>query len=591
MASESIIGIDLGTTNSEVAIVIGGKPQIVREHGDPILPSCVGLDEAGKIIVGREARNQAAAAPERTAMSVKRLMGTDKKLHLGDQEYSPQEISAFILTSLRERSVRALGHEARKAVITVPAYFTDAQRQATREAGEIAGLDVVRIINEPTAAALTYESGGQGQRKILVYDLGGGTFDVSIVAVESGVVEVLSSTGDSHLGGDDFDNTLVEHFNSRIETELGLTAIREDISLQARLRRAAEQGKIDLSDQPRVQVEEDHIASVDGEAAHFTCELRREKFEASIAEMLDRTMRAVTKALDYASLAPVDIDRVLLVGGSTRIPLIAKLLAERLGKEPHAEIDPDLCVALGAGVQAGVEMGLDMEAMLVDITPYTFGTSVVGELYGYPYDHQFVPLIRRNSKLPTTRTDLFYTLFEDQECVEFDVYQGEDPDAQKNVKIGMFKFDGLNELEGRSDEGILVTYSLDLNGILNVHAMERATEKEISGTVEDAIGHASDESLASSRERVQRQWETVQDVPDDSGEASAALVESLDSEPSRQMRDTLARARKLVDTAPEQDRSELLRLIEDLKSALSDARFTDAEAAEKCLEELLFYLE
>lgn len=591
MASESIIGIDLGTTNSEVAIVIGGKPQIVREHGDPILPSCVGLDEAGKVIVGREARNQAAAAPERTAMSVKRLMGTDKKLHLGDQEYSPQEISAFILTSLRERSVRALGHETRKAVITVPAYFTDAQRQATREAGEIAGLDVVRIINEPTAAALTYESGGQGQRKILVYDLGGGTFDVSIVAVESGVVEVLSSTGDSHLGGDDFDNTLVEHFNSRIETELGLPAIREDISLQARLRRAAEQGKIDLSDQPRVQVEEDHIASVDGEAAHFTCELRREKFEAGIAEMLDRTMRAVTNALDYASLAPVDIDRVLLVGGSTRIPLIAKLLAERLGKEPHAEIDPDLCVALGAGVQAGVEMGLDMEAMLVDITPYTFGTSVVGELYGYPYDHQFVPLIRRNSKLPTTRTDLFYTLFEDQECVEFDVYQGEDPDAQKNVKIGMFKFDGLNELEGRSDDGILVTYSLDLNGILNVHAMERATGKEISGTVEDAIGHASDESLASSRERVQKQWETVQDVPDDSGEASAALVESLDSEPSRQMRDTLARARKLVDTAPEQDRGELLRLIEDLKSALSDARFTDAEAAEKCLEELLFYLE
>ena len=444
MDSDTIIGIDLGTTNSEVAILSGGKPEVVREDGDAILPSCVGLDEAGNVIVGGRARNQAAVAPERTVLSIKRLMGSGERVPMGTEEYTPQEISAFILKALRERAARALGHDVHKAVITVPAYFTDAQRQATREAGRIAGLEVVRIINEPTAAALSYEGRGEGSRKILVYDLGGGTFDVSVVAIEEGVVEVLASTGDNHMGGDDFDRVVAERLNAHVETELGIDGARENRLLQARLRRASEQAKIELSSQPYVCVEEDHVASADGEPRHLSCELSRVDFEQDLDEMLARTMQSVTTALTDAGVRPSQLDRILMVGGSTRIPRIARLLAQRLGQEPHGEVDPDLCVALGAAVQAGIEMGQDMQSVLVDITPYTFGTGVVGELYGMPYAHQFVPLIRRNTKLPATRTEAFFTVTEEQGAVEIKVYQGEDPDALKNVEIGSFRFSGLN---------------------------------------------------------------------------------------------------------------------------------------------------
>ncbi len=365
--TDTIIGIDLGTTNSEVAIISGGKPLIVEEGGEAILPSCVGLDDTGAVIVGRQARNQAAAAPERTVLSVKRLMGSGTQVRMGNDAYTPQEISAFILRALKERADRALGRDVRKAVITVPAYFTDAQRQATREAGEIAGLTVVRIINEPTAAALSYESGGMGRRTLLVYDLGGGTFDVSVVCVEEGVVEVLATAGDNQLGGDDFDALILERLNAHIETALGIEQTRDDRLLQARLRRAAERAKIELSDQPWVRVEEDHIASVNGEARHLACELTRADFESDLEPFLDRSLQAVTTALQDAGVRPSQLDRVLLVGGSTRIPRIAAVLAERLGQEPHGEVDPDLCVALGAGVQAGIEMGQDMQAVLVDI--------------------------------------------------------------------------------------------------------------------------------------------------------------------------------------------------------------------------------
>ena len=299
-------------------------------------------------------------------------------MRMGNDAYSPQEISAFILKALKERADRALGREVRKAVITVPAYFTDAQRQATREAGEIAGLTVVRIINEPTAAALSYESGGAGSRTLLVYDLGGGTFDVSVVRIEQGVVEVLATAGDNQLGGDDFDALVLERLNAHVETALGIENARDDRLLQARLRRAAERAKIELSDQPYVRVEEDHVATVDGEAMHLTCELTRADFERDLEPFLERSLQAVTTALQDAGVRPSQLDRVLLVGGSTRIPRVAAVLTERLGQEPHGEVDPDLCVALGAGVQAGIEMGQDMQAVLVDITPYTFGTGAAG---------------------------------------------------------------------------------------------------------------------------------------------------------------------------------------------------------------------
>ena len=603
MDDEPIIGIDLGTTNSEVAIVSGGKPLVVKEDDEAIVPSCVGLDEAGNVIVGRRARNQAAAAPERTVLSVKRLMGSETRVRMGDEEYTPQEISAFVLKALKDRAARALGRDVRKAVLTVPAYFTDAQRQATREAGTIAGLEVVRIINEPTAAALSYEArGGEGQRRILVYDLGGGTFDVSVVGIEAGVVEVLASTGDNRLGGDDFDALLVERLNAWLEADAEAGAgerAREDRLLQARLQRAAERAKIELSGQPFTLVEEDHVASVHGEARHLSCEIAREEFERDVEEMLARTMRAVTTALTDANVRPSQLDRILLVGGSTRIPRIAQLLAERLGQEPHGGVDPDLCVALGAGVQAGIEMGLDMEAVLVDITPYTFGTSTVGELDGRPYGHQFVPLIRRNSKLPVTRTDVFYTLFESQESAEIKVYQGENPDALENVEIGTFLFSGLNRERGAHEHGLLFTYSLDLDGLLHVHARERTTGREIHGVVENALGRSSDGELDASRARISSLWggQEAGTGTDEKtaygGEESGPPAAGVGSPPglAEEYRDTLERAEKALGTAPVEDREEMVDLMEDLRDSLKEAQLERAAELKQEIEELLFYLD
>ena len=593
---DTIIGIDLGTTNSEVAIVSGGKPSIVEEGGEAILPSCVGLDDAGAVIVGGRARNQAAAAPERTVLSVKRLMGSGTQVRMGDGAYSPQEISAFILKALKERADRALGRDVRKAVITVPAYFTDAQRQATREAGEIAGLTVVRIINEPTAAALSYESGGAGSRTLLVYDLGGGTFDVSVVRIEQGVVEVLATAGDNQLGGDDFDALILDRLNAHVERELGVENARDDRLLQARLRRAAESAKIELSDQPYVRVEEDHVATVDGETRHLACELTRADFDSDLEPFLDRSFQAVTTALQDAGIRPSRLDRVLLVGGSTRIPRIAAVLTERLGQEPHGEVDPDLCVALGAGVQAGIEMGQDMQAVLVDITPYTFGTSAAGELYGMPYAHQFFPLIRRNSKLPAIRTDVFFTMFPDQEEVEIKVYQGEDPDALKNVEIGTFLFTGLNQSEGAHDQGLLFTYSLDLDGLLHVHSRERATGRELRGVVENVIGRSTDEELGAARERVSALWGEAGAGDGDAagGAEPSPAPAAVPPDVASETEETLARAVRALDAAPAEDREEMINLMEDLRDALKEGGAGGAERAAELrrkLDEILFYLE
>ena len=601
MESETIIGIDLGTTNSEVAIISGGRPEVVREDGEAIVPSCVGLDETGNVVVGRRARNQSVLAPERTVLSIKRRMGSDERVSMGQEEYTPQEISAFILKALRARAARALGHDVRRAVITVPAYFTDAQRQATREAGEIAGLEVVRIVNEPTAAALSYESGGEGSRRILVYDLGGGTFDVSVVAIEDGVVEVLASTGDNRLGGDDFDAVIAERLATHVETELGIEGAREDRLLRARLRRAAEEAKIELSTRPWVRVEEDHVATVDGEPKHLSCELSRADFERDIDELLARTMRSVTTALDDAGVRPGQLDRILLVGGSTRIPCIARLLAERLGQEPHGEVDPDLCVALGAAVQAGIEMGEDMRSVLVDITPYTFGTSAVGELHGLSYAHQYIPLIRRNTKLPATRTEAFFTVTEYQETVEINVYQGEDPDALKNVEIGSFRFSGLNRQRDAYDQGLLFTYHLDLDGLLKVHAVERATGREIHGVVENAMGRSTEEALAASKARLEGLWgaEDAEGEPDetagtpgDAGDTGDAHEESAGRlEASAEIQDTMERATRALETAPAEDQEEMVDLLEDLHNALREGRAEDAAAVRQNLDEILFYLE
>ncbi|HEU0021490.1 MAG TPA: Hsp70 family protein [Dehalococcoidia bacterium] len=585
MDREPIVGIDLGTTNSEVAFIFDGQPRVIKENDDGIVPSCVGLDPDGKVMVGTPARNQYIVSPERTVVSIKRKMGSVERVPMGEEYYSPQEISAFILKALKERAERALGRPVRKAVVTVPAYFTDVQRQATREAGEIAGLEVVRIINEPTAAALAYGSHSTDPQKILVYDLGGGTFDVSVVSIEAGVVEVLASIGDNHLGGDDFDQMVQEHLIEYLEGTLGLSSVREDRALQARLRRAAERAKIELSDAPYARVEEDHVGEVGGQSRHLSLELSRLDFEQDIEEALSQTMRAVTTALNDAAVRPSELEKILLVGGSTRIPRIGELLWERLGQEPHDEVDPDLCVALGAAVQAGMEMGIDVQSVLVDITPYTFGTSAIGQLYGRPYAHQFVPLIRRNAKLPATRTEVFFTMYEDQESVQVQVFQGEDPDALKNVKIGNFVFQGLNQKAGANQQGILLTYSLDLDGLLQIHAVERATGQEIRGVIENATGRSTPEELDAYRERVAGLWgdEAVE------GEVPWSEAEVGDDLPD-EMRETLERAGVALDRAAAEDREEIINLMEDIRDALREGRLDNARESKQELDEILFYL-
>src|SRR5215469_10649573 len=361
--SDIIVGIDLGTTNSEVAILRDGQPHVCTdEDGDPILPSFVGLSEDGRLLVGKAARNQWVLAPERTVKSIKRKMGQDVKVKLGDQEYRPQEISAMILKVLKDRASRELGTEVKKAVITVPAYFNDAQRQATREAGELAGLEVVRILNEPTAASLTYDPSQTALRRMLVYDLGGGTFDVSIVQAQEGVVEVQASHGDTQLGGDDFDELLFNHICDRFQRETGVD-LKANLVTRSRVLRAAEAAKRHLSEHPFARIEEEFIAESEGRPLHLNIEVSRGEYEAMIQPLLDRTMDCVQRSLDDAHLIASNINKVVLVGGSTRTPRISELLGERLGQEPHQEVNPDLCVALGASIQAGIIAGQNVGAV------------------------------------------------------------------------------------------------------------------------------------------------------------------------------------------------------------------------------------
>src|SRR5262249_12599351 len=335
--ADPIIGIDLGTTNSEVAIIRDGQPMVLEEDGDPILPSFVGLSEDRRLLVGKAAKNQWVVAPERTIKSIKRKMGQDVKVTLGTQKFTPQEISAMILRILRDRAARHLDQPVNRAVITVPAYFNDAQRQATREAGELAGLEVVRILNEPTAASLTYDPSQQEMRRMLVYDLGGGTFDVSIVQAQQGVVEVLASHGDTQLGGDDFDDLLFNHVCDLFQSEHGVD-LRENLVAKARVLRAVEAAKRHLSYHPFARVEEEFIAEKDGHALHLNIELSREQFEAMIRPLLGRTMDCVQRALDDSRVTAGQIDKVVLVGGSTRTPLVGRLLEERLNQPAHQEV-------------------------------------------------------------------------------------------------------------------------------------------------------------------------------------------------------------------------------------------------------------
>lgn len=592
---EPVIGIDLGTTNSEVAFIIDGKAQVIRENDNGIVPSCVSVDPKTKrIIVGTMAKNQAALYPDETILSVKRVMGENKTFHLNATAYTPQEISAFILRELKERAERVTGQKIAKAVITTPAYFTDAQRQATREAGQIAGLEVLRILNEPTAAALAYESEESASQRIMVYDLGGGTFDVSIVRIENGIVEVLSSTGDNQLGGDDFDAEIEDLLKEYLRSEFNVS-LNDNPVAKARLKRAAEQAKIELSSAPFTAIQEDFLAkSRSGEDIHLSYELSRFAFESTISDLLKKTMESVNKALKDASMLPSALDKIILVGGSTKIPMISSMLEEKFKMMPQLGIDPDLCVAMGAAIQAGREMGIESGTLLLDITPYTFGTSALGDVDGMPCETTFVPLIKRNSKLPTVKSEAFATLFDGQEMVDVLVYQGEKPNALDNVKIGKFDFKLSPNLPAHST--IILKFELDLNGILKIKAVEKDSGKEINGVIENAFSEIGESSLNHSKNKLNAVWESGSNGdPSSENSENAHEEHKTASGPSDTPTDDIAalldRAREVMENAPDEDKNDIIDLIEDITDAKSKGDTDKMAASVNELEDILFYLE
>ena len=579
--AEKIIGIDLGTTNSEVAVVDNGRVTVIDiTPGQPILPSFVSLADDGAILVGEPAKNQYVLYPERTIKSIKRRMGSADRVELGEASYTPQEISAIILRRLKDIAEAHLGEPVHKAVITVPAYFSDAQRQATREAGEIAGLEVARIINEPTAAALSYEANHQGHKKVLVYDLGGGTFDVSVVGIEDNVVEVLASHGNNHLGGDDFDAKIVEHVVEHLKgQDIDPTGSRKAM---ARITRAAEIAKIVLSDQPYARIEEEYLLERDGTPVNLALELSREEYEDMIAGYIDETLEATHIALKGANLTVSDIDEVLLVGGATRTPLITRRLEEDLGLTVRAEVNPDLCVATGAAIQAGMLAGETVSAVLVDITPYTFGTSALSELNGMPYPFTYVPIIHKNTPIPVTKSDVVYTLRDRQEAVLVHVYQGEDPDALNNIELGQFFVENLSKVPAGNP--IIIQFSLDLNGIMNVSAREKKTGLEKSIRIDNVLSRFQEGELETARARVDALFA---DEEKPAGTAAGATDHQL----TAQARALVEKAERLLDSATEDDREEMINLIENIKDALGNNDFPALAEPMAALSDILFYLE
>jgi len=483
-----VIGIDLGTTNSAAAALIDGRPRILTANGERLIPSVVSLAADGRVLVGTPAKHQYVVNPHSTIKSVKRFMGQDTLLKLGERACTPVEISAIILKKVRDVASACLGCPVREAVITVPAYFTDAQRQATRQAGEEAGLEVLRIINEPTAAALVYGLGQTTGQKVLVYDLGGGTFDVSIVQIDAGVVEVLATAGNNRLGGDDFDARIVDWLAREFMTKHDLDP-REDLQALARLTAAAEEAKIRLSNHPFARINEPFLLTKNGRPLNLDVELSRLTFVSLIEDLLQSTVNLTAKALQDAGLKTKDLDQVLLSGGSTRIPAVQEIVQDALGQLPRAEINPDECVALGAAVQAGLATGADVDMVLVDVNPYSLGVRCQGVSFGIHHDDLMKVIIPRNTAIPVSRSEVFTTSYDNQEEVEIQVYQGESRIASKNVLLGEFHLKGIPPMPAHEPQ-IVVNFDYDIDGMVQVSATERSTGKaktiSIKGTGEKA---------------------------------------------------------------------------------------------------------
>ena len=468
------IGIDLGTTNSVVAVMEGGKPTVIANaEGSRTTPSIVGFSKNGERLVGQLAKRQAILNPDKTIASIKRHMGDDYKVNIDGKDYTPQEISAMILRKLADDASAYLGEKVTSAVITVPAYFNDAQRQATKDAGKIAGLDVLRIVNEPTAAALAYGLEKEKSEKVLVFDLGGGTFDVSILEIGDGVHEVLSTSGDTHLGGDDFDQKIMNWMCDEFKKQEGID-LRNDKQAMQRVKEAAEKAKCELSSVMETNINLPFITADANGPKHLDLNLTRAKFEDLCRDLLNRCKTPVENALKDAGITKNDINEVVLVGGSTRIPAVQQLVKEYTGKDPNQSVNPDEVVAVGAAIQAGVLAGEVKDIVLLDVTPLTLGIETLGGV--------MTPLVPRNTTIPVSKSQVFSTAENNQTAVDIHVLQGERPMAKDNKSLGMFRLDGIPPAM-RGLPQIEVTFDIDANGIVNVSAKDKATNKEQKITI------------------------------------------------------------------------------------------------------------
>ena len=547
-----VIGIDLGTTNSVVSVMEGGDPTVIANaEGNRTTPSIVAFAKNGERLVGETAKRQAVTNPDRTIASIKRYMGSNHKVEIDGKEYTPQDISAMILAKLKADAESYLGEKVTEAVITVPAYFSDAQKQATKDAGKIAGLDVKRIINEPTAASLAYGLDKEtGSHKILVYDLGGGTFDVSILELGDGVFEVLATNGDTKLGGDDFDNAVLDFLAESFAKEHGVDLKKDKMSLQ-RLREAAEKAKIELSSAQTTNINLPFITVTSEGPLHLNMDLTRAKFDQLTADLVKRTIEPMKKAMKDAGVSNSDIEKVILVGGSTRIPAVQDEVKKVTGKDPFKGINPDECVAIGAAIQAGVLTGEVHDVLLLDVTPLSLSIETLGGVA--------TKLIERNTTIPTKKSQIFSTAADNQTAVDIHVLQGEREMAAGNITLGRFQLTGIAPAP-RGIPQIEVTFDIDANGIVNVSAKDKGTGKEQKITISSST-KLSDEEIEEKVREAEKYAEEDKKRKEETEARNKAEALVYDTEKSLKELDG-----KLSDS----EKSEVEAAKEDLKKAIED---------------------